>query len=591
MELEKLATSKITEVIAGTNLLSPWISEGDKEPSWDGFIYAYSDKNHKKKDLIGRAPVQVKGKKMSNLKKKSITYPVSMVDLKNYRNEGGTIFFVVGITEKLEKKVYYASLVPFLLNQIIRISGNKKKPNISLIELPVASNEIENMTINFLREMRRQSVSRDKNWTIEEVTKTFGPENIALDFTFTCIGYDRNDPFSYLKNHELYMYAGNKDKSILFPIERIDHMHAIVMEKESVIAANGNEYYHSLKIEHTVEEEHILHFGKSFRFIIRADKSGSFKYALKGTVNQRVTDLRFLKDVVAQKGFYIDDGFVGLNITEKEIEDINIEDAMSHLKYLELVQELLDKLHVKKDLEFDNLTDKENGNLKMLINTILYGKTAGFKEKDIPPLASIDIANIKLMLLFNQKTDGRYFVDDYFGREVSCSVDKTPNTETSQYTIMKRNDFLYADNLHWDTVIESLKKYHNDSHYQQVVLCLLEMIKAYDQDRSKVELLDYAEELCDWLKEMEVGNPIHTINKAQCHYRRDGLSDEDLAILSDMVSASETTEMIKAGIHILLDNKRLAEMCIERLSETEKKDFVEYPIYNLLKQEEDRGTA
>ena len=38
MDIEKLATSAITNCIAGTDYLSPWISEGDREPSWDGFM-------------------------------------------------------------------------------------------------------------------------------------------------------------------------------------------------------------------------------------------------------------------------------------------------------------------------------------------------------------------------------------------------------------------------------------------------------------------------------------------------------------------------------------------------------------------------
>ena len=49
LSTEKIATSALTTCIAETDFLEPWINEGDKEPSWDGAIYAYSDKNHAKK--------------------------------------------------------------------------------------------------------------------------------------------------------------------------------------------------------------------------------------------------------------------------------------------------------------------------------------------------------------------------------------------------------------------------------------------------------------------------------------------------------------------------------------------------------------
>lgn len=62
---------------SGDRFSVPWISEGDREPSWDGFIYAYSNKNQAKKNLMGRAAVQVKGKQVKNVKRKAfnIRYP------------------------------------------------------------------------------------------------------------------------------------------------------------------------------------------------------------------------------------------------------------------------------------------------------------------------------------------------------------------------------------------------------------------------------------------------------------------------------------------------------------------------------------
>lgn len=45
MDIETAATSEIKSRIASTELLSQFINEGDKEPKWDGFIYAYSNKS------------------------------------------------------------------------------------------------------------------------------------------------------------------------------------------------------------------------------------------------------------------------------------------------------------------------------------------------------------------------------------------------------------------------------------------------------------------------------------------------------------------------------------------------------------------
>lgn len=42
MDIEKLATSAVTGYISKTDYLSPFINEGDKEPSWDGNIYVFN---------------------------------------------------------------------------------------------------------------------------------------------------------------------------------------------------------------------------------------------------------------------------------------------------------------------------------------------------------------------------------------------------------------------------------------------------------------------------------------------------------------------------------------------------------------------
>lgn len=48
MDLEKIATASVKTSISITDELSPFINEGDKEPSWDGNIYIYANKDKRK---------------------------------------------------------------------------------------------------------------------------------------------------------------------------------------------------------------------------------------------------------------------------------------------------------------------------------------------------------------------------------------------------------------------------------------------------------------------------------------------------------------------------------------------------------------
>ena len=54
MDIEKLATSAVTGYISKTDYLSPFINEGDKEPSWDGNIYVFNNRSKSKCYLMGK---------------------------------------------------------------------------------------------------------------------------------------------------------------------------------------------------------------------------------------------------------------------------------------------------------------------------------------------------------------------------------------------------------------------------------------------------------------------------------------------------------------------------------------------------------
>lgn len=110
-DIEELATNAVKKSILTSKFLSQYISENDKEPSWDGFVYIYSREEKTKKDLYGRVPVQVKGKYWEDLSKDQIVYSIEIADLKSYLTDGGVLFFVTYIADGGNKeRIYYAQL-------------------------------------------------------------------------------------------------------------------------------------------------------------------------------------------------------------------------------------------------------------------------------------------------------------------------------------------------------------------------------------------------------------------------------------------------------------------------------------------------
>ena len=51
--IETLSVNAVKNSIVTTDFLDQFIAENDKEPSWDGFVYMYSNKSKKKSNFNG----------------------------------------------------------------------------------------------------------------------------------------------------------------------------------------------------------------------------------------------------------------------------------------------------------------------------------------------------------------------------------------------------------------------------------------------------------------------------------------------------------------------------------------------------------
>ncbi len=99
----------------------------------------------------------------------------------------------------------------------------------------------------------------------------------------------------------------------------------------------------------------------------------------------------------------------------KEFESFDLEERKHQLKFYRVVKETLDKLHVGVPFDIDSLTDKKFNNLLMLINAIFYDRPVSFMEEEkIPPVCTLNLANLKIVLTFHQNSDGKYIVKDFF---------------------------------------------------------------------------------------------------------------------------------------------------------------------------------
>lgn len=156
--IEMLSTSAIKDALAVSNFLDPFITDNDKEPSWDGHIYIYNNKNKKKENLKGRLPVQVKGTENNDFSKEEISYSMSVTDLTNYLYGGGAILFVVYVAHSgLAKQIYYSALPPVKIKLTLEKASGQKTKTIKLKKFPSLINEKERILFDCLGHCQMQA--------------------------------------------------------------------------------------------------------------------------------------------------------------------------------------------------------------------------------------------------------------------------------------------------------------------------------------------------------------------------------------------------------------------------------------------------
>ncbi|NDV97549.1 DUF4365 domain-containing protein [Dysgonomonas sp. 521] len=215
--IESAAISEVKDSILGCDILSPYISENDKEPSWDGFIYIYKDKGRKKENIQGRVAVQVKGESNSDFTQSEISHPADIADLKNYLKDNGVIYFVVYINKQnpRQRKVYYNTLTPVKLGLNLKSNENTTSLNIKLREFPKQPEIQKVLFLNFLKDSRQQvSYTPHNIISIDEVKQsnikgfTYLPENYKVLNTTQSL-------FNVLNSNEIYFYASDNNKNLI----------------------------------------------------------------------------------------------------------------------------------------------------------------------------------------------------------------------------------------------------------------------------------------------------------------------------------------------------------------------------------------
>lgn len=576
-KIEQAAVNCITDAFFKSKRLTPYIPTNDKEPVWDGHIYIKYGNNG-----YSRIPTQVKGKIVKKLPKKT-TFSVKIVNLENYKRDGGVVYFVVFITES-ERFPYFKFLAPIDIKRIIKNAKGKSETAITLVPLQTVEGDLENQFIQFYYDCKKQtSTASSEILSMEDALQ----KGYSISYQVHGID-DELEAFRYATSHFTYLYANIENSGVktLYPIGDQPYKLFFLPYIKKDVTCEGKKFFSEFQDGRNGERREI-YIDDFLRMVrIKEQEKGKLEINLCQTNLERFfNQLSFVYAVSQAGNFWIGDEQVKIDkIDKSELADIE-----SQYKFWEKVIATLQLLNVDiSKIDISSFNDKDFRDLDMLRRAILDGEEIG-QSKDVSGVTTVQIGPYRILVLVEKQESGKYKITDFFKiREGKVfAVDKGDGHKSivSFYSaVLQRDDLATLINIDYDNFI---KAYEDAARFNraiseqsnQDVLCL---INAYDKAEKKDErLLEYALKLTDWisnLPETDEVSFVYRLNKMQILKRMGAITEQERSELID-ISESNIPAFGKWAANLLLEDYERADLFWEKMSEEERKNYKHYPIF------------
>lgn len=591
--IETISVNAVRDSIVMSGYLDQFIPDNDKEPFWDGSVYIYKTKEHKKENFTGRMPVQVKGKECKDLSKSEVSFSVDLVDLKGYLTEGGTVFFVVYIANNgLLKKIYYNALTPIKIRMILESAKGQKTKTIKFKEFPTDNDEKANVFFSCYQNCQMQtSFSDAKLFSLEELRKEVDIESLTIPLSGVKIN---KDPQMALVKNEVYVYANVKGSSIPQPLNFIPQNLHTSQEISTEITINGKLFYSKVTIvksAKTIEYQ----IGESLKLTtINGTNELKINYTSSDKIQTLALDLDFMLSYI-EAGYFESEGHkFPFNFDSADFSNFDIEEQKKILEAAKRANETLKILGCKKPLSIKDLTDVDWRNIERLNAAFIDNKPAEGLKENLPPVCMMKIGNLNIVIAL-QKQDGNknaYEIKDFFATEMLAVYQSGEDEQRpiSQYAVLTAEDLIKADNVKCDVFLPSFQKIEkHDRTFERANWFLLDLITVYDKTGNK-EFLNTAKDFAEWIStstDDEMPYHIKTLNLLQVIKRTRKLNEEEIKTLYKIAAEKDVQDSTMVGVYLLLDQQVPAEMFFAKMDPNEQTEFMKYPIYHFWKKDED----
>lgn len=546
--------------------IDPDISENDKRLSWDGFIFLFSDKEHKKENLVCKCEIQVKGKEKLGRRR---SFPISIADLINYQNNGGVLFFVVDIETN---KVFYSELLPIKIGNILQDKAKRPKSiSVELDEFPTNPMAIEILIKKFCEHSDKQRASKGR----------------IIDFNEKAIELNGGSCFKgelnlikeknsiYLSEKSTYLYKQNKDGSIL-PLNIVKIAKITKTQKLNIYI--DDKLWKNISVQSVVtqknEQPYLLINDNIYIYYNEAVKE-PLKFILRGKISNLKVSGELMN--LINQGCEVKLENWGIFKMCPDVEQkINFN---GFYRELMAVVNVLEYLGVSDIVSYEQLTEDDINVLLWMSERIADPKKS-FKEDTIE--AAIELhrfSSFRVVTLFVKDSRQNIWILNPFGFPFGISKDnKNDSLIYPLFIFLGEEELEFASNLNYEIMLECITTYTlKVGCSEEIIGFILRALLVVDRTKNKC-LLNVVTCLAKRLYEFEK-TIVNLINYLQCIRREREVTQEEAdSLLNLFEENNDKSLMFECAIALILKDKYKYHRWYKQLDSKDKKVFDSYPI-------------
>lgn len=584
-QIEEAGNAAVNSYFSRCEHISANLSQNDKTPLWDGELFLYHDSNHCISNMIG--PVKIQVKSHNKIAKGAVKQTIPVINLKSYKDNGGILYFSVYVGDENNPKIFYKALTQVLIKKYIKSANGKKEVKVPFDELPTDKTQTENIILDFYEQCHLQTPFANTDLiSIEDYFRGKGKK----EFHVSTRGFKPMSGYpEYFRKSPVYLYETD-DQGRVTNVIGDSPVYLLPGSNEVRTITAGR---HQFKVSCMVFVDGSTLRINIDKFIVvehnTETNTGKITYNESDHLSrQKLVEFKMILAINEAESLKIDE--FKMNLPGKWFSSEQQQEFETKAQILGQFHELMDVLHVKKDIRFEALTEEQVQTAGALYSAIIEKKTLPL-AKPIDQFQRLALGKITLLLASRKEDNGEYTIQDYFdpASEFFCVQDKESNKGyyVNRISALNAKDFAELDNIYFDNILPEYKKLADKD---KAILPManndmLKIINAYDNQQDKhEELLDTAESIVKWLTETEseIDSNINRINSYQIIKRRRELSDEEKSDLYSIAESSTDVSM-KVGAFLLSENYSGAHYHFDKLSKKDQDFFKTLPIYHFWK--------